>query len=217
MEDGKAQLQTLILRSFKKGKKCYLTMLQGRRCILGKLTWWSARQLQGEVIFSAQAPHPWWCLSSEGWGAAEGHKWQNCGPSRHSLPPAALCHYGGIAATICDIHKVANSAEGCFLSILFSCQFPMRMRRKEKRNPEILRWYNLQLSTETPESWSLGLFSLVYLVYCPVAVAVVGHRSGICLLPSANRAGEKCSSSISYPLESPWAGRWVCLLVFPNG
>lgn len=163
MEDGKAQLQTLILRSFKKGKKCYLTMLQGRRCILGKLTWWSARQLQGEVIFSAQAPHPWWCLSSEGWGAAEGHKWQNCGPSRHSLPPAALCHYGGIAATICDIHKVANSAEGCFLSILFSCQFPMRMRRKEKRDPEILRWYNLQLSTETPESWSLGLFSLVYL------------------------------------------------------
>lgn len=85
-------------------------------------------------MFSAQAAHPWCCLSSERQGEAEGHKWQNrVGPSRQSLPPAALCHDGGISAKRCDIHKVANSAEGCFLSILFSCQFPMRMRMKKRR------------------------------------------------------------------------------------
>lgn len=91
----------------------------------GGLPWQptSPRQMHGsKVTLSPQTACPWWCLSSERWGAAEWHGWQNRGgPSRHSLPPAALCHYGGISAKRCDIHKVASTAEGCFVNILFSC------------------------------------------------------------------------------------------------
>lgn len=107
--------------------------------------------------------------------------------------------------------QLKDVSSASYFPVSFQWGWGGRGRGIQKSSDGIIFSYLQKLQKVDP----LDYFPSFIWVYCPVAVAVVG--SGICLLPSANRAGEKCSSSISYPLESPWAGRWVCLLVFPNG
>lgn len=130
-----------MLQSFKREKRLFWWCSKGGGAYWGNSFGGlpSPKQLQEpEVMLSAQAVYPWSCLSSKRRGAPKGYKQQNHGgPSRQSLPPALSATMEGSLQNFTAFHKVANSAEGYFLSTLFSCQFPMRMRRKKRAKREI--------------------------------------------------------------------------------